>query len=248
MPWDIGGTLKINHDVFWKEQIGFKTLADVTPALIGEKRDKLLNEPIEFFRKARQPDGTMKDVVTTRRRSPSTVVRYLAALSPVFTECVKEWGWLESSLMIKVKKPKEPQGRVRFLADDERTALLEACKASPNGFLYPVVVIALSTGMRYGEIMKLTWDDFDFDRRRLIMHETKSGDRRAAPLTGLAYDELKKLSKVWRLDTKLIFASRTARGEKPILLRAAWETAIEKAGIEISGFMICGTHALHTWR
>lgn len=240
------------HLLWWKEQIGVKVLADVTPVLIGKKRDELLNVPIEFTRKEMQPDGTIKEIITTRKRSPATVVRYLSSLSPVLSLAAKEWGWMEASPMQKVKKPKEPKGRVRFLSDDEREALLTACKASSNTFLYPITVIALSTGMRYSEIMKLTWDDVDFQRRRLIMQETKNGERRAAPLTGLAFDELKKLSKVKRIDTKLIFASRPAKGkekavqqngdpiaapttpkkEKPILIRTAWETAIKKAGIE----------------
>ena len=108
--------------MWWKEQLGFKTLADVTPALIGEKRDKLLNDPIVF-------------TASTRRRSPATVVRYLAALSPVFTVAVKEWAWMDSSPMVKVNKPKESQGRVRFLSDSEREALLKACKQSQNAYL-----------------------------------------------------------------------------------------------------------------
>lgn len=203
--------------MWWKEQLGYKALADVTPAFIGEKRDKLLNDPIEFK-------------ASTRRRSPATVVRYLAALSPVFTVAVKEWAWMDSSPMAKVNKPKESQGRVRFLSDSEREALLKACKQSQNAYLYPIVVLALSTGMRYGEIMKLTWNDVDFDRRRVLMLETKNGERRAAPLAGLAFDELKQLSRVRRIDTKLIFASRS--GQSPMLIRSAWETVIKNAGIE----------------
>ena len=46
--------------------------------------------------------------------------------------------------------------RTQFLSDDERKRLLEACKASDNPHLYPVVVFALSTGARKGEILGLT--------------------------------------------------------------------------------------------
>ena len=109
-------------------------LADLTPALIVEQRDKLIRE------------NTVKKTL----RSPSTVVRYLAALSHALTIAVKEWGWLDDSPMRKVSKPREPRGRVRFLSDDERKSLLEACKVDSNLFLYTIVVIALSTGMRAG--------------------------------------------------------------------------------------------------
>ena len=102
------------HLNWWKEELGKYSLADITPALIAQKRDKLSSE-------------------TTSRnklRSPSTVVRYMAALSHAFTIAVKEWGWLDESPMRKVTKPKEPRGRVRFLSDDERTRLLNECKKS----------------------------------------------------------------------------------------------------------------------
>ena len=57
-------------------------------------------------------------------------------------------GMARDSPMRKVIKPKEPRGRVRFLSDEERISLLDACKASANPYLYIVVVLALSTGMR----------------------------------------------------------------------------------------------------
>ncbi|MES9868547.1 MAG: hypothetical protein ABW149_02435, partial [Sedimenticola sp.] len=109
---------------WWSEQLGSYTLADITPALVVECRDKLAS-------------STTK---RGRQRAPATVVRYMAALSHAFTVAVNEWGWLDDSPMRKVKKPKEPRGRVRFLSEDvvelgkrikgERTRLLEACKAS----------------------------------------------------------------------------------------------------------------------
>ena len=147
---------------WWKEQLGAYSLADITPALLAEYRDQLAGG------------------ITCRgtQRNPATVVRYMAALSHAFTIAVKEWQWLDDSPMRKVTKPKESRGRVRFLSDDERARLLTACKESSSPYLYPVVVLALSTGMRQGEVMGLTWDDIDLARGRAILHETKNGDRR----------------------------------------------------------------------
>ena len=127
----------------WKSELGSYALADITPALIVECRDKLLTEPT--------PRG--------EQRTPATVVRYMAALSHAFTIAVNEWQWLETSPMGKVKKPTEPRGRVRFLDDEDRIKLLEACKESPNPLLYPCVILALSSGMRQGELMGLKWQD-----------------------------------------------------------------------------------------
>ena len=137
---------------WWKDQLGYLTLNDITPALIAERRDHLLT------------GTTFKGTA----RSPSTVVRYLAALSHAFTIAVKEWGWAEENPVRKVTKPKEPRGRVRFLDEKERDALLEACRNSSNPYLLPVFVLALSTGMRRGEIMNLRWEDVDFFKNRIV--------------------------------------------------------------------------------
>src|SRR6186997_2268362 len=134
--------------------------------------------------------------------------------------------------MRKVTKPRESRGRVRFLSDDERHRLLKACKESSNPFLYPVVVLALSTGMRHGEIMSLTWDDVDLKRGRAVLHETKNGERRAVAITGHVLELLKELAKVRRIDSNLLFPSRENRPQKPqkpIDLRTPWEAALKNA-------------------
>ncbi len=203
----------------WKAEIGDHVLIDVTPSLIAECRDKLAKE------------------ITLRGkpRSPATVNRYMAALSVVFTAAVKEWGWLEDNPMRKVTKPKESRGRVRFLSNEERIRLLKACKESSNHYLYPVVVLALSTGMRQGEIMNLTWDTVDLNQGRAILHETKNGERRAVAITGHALEVIKDLNKVRRIDCNLLFPakeSRPQKPQKPIDLRAPWGTAVKKAELQ----------------
>jgi integrase len=158
----------------------------------------------------------------------------MAALSHAFTIAVREWGWIEDSPMRKVTKPKESRGRVRFLSDEERNRLLKACRESSNPYLYPVVVLALSTGMRRGEIMDLTWDKVDLSRGRAILHETKNGDYRAAPLAGHALELLKELAKVRRIDSNLLFPSKEIqpqKPQKPVDLRDPWDAAVERAGI-----------------
>jgi integrase len=209
---------------WWSGEIGSYKLADVSPALLGETRDKLAQD-----------------------RAPATVVRYMAALSHVFTVAVNEWGWLENNPMRKVSKPKEPRGRVRFLSEDttgldgqaiegERTRLLKACKQSNNPHLHPIVVLALSTGMRQGEILNLRWPDVDLNNGRIILHETKNGERRVVPLLGHALDLLKakdkakRDAKVRRINTDLLFPGRNPK--KPVFIRAPWLEAVKAAGIE----------------
>jgi len=198
---------------WWKACYGHLALAEVTAAVIAEGRDTLLSEPGQRVTK----------------RSPATVNRYLAALSHALNVAAREWGWLETNPATKVRKCKEPRGRVRYLSDDERERLLEACRKSRNPQLYPVVLLALSTGMRQGEIMNLTWPDVDLHNGFLILHETKNGERRRVPLVGPALEVLREHAKVRRLDSPLVFPGKTG---KPAELRNAWLKALKEAGIE----------------
>ena len=66
---------------------------------------------------------------------------------------MKEWGWISDRPMLRVSKFKESRGRVRFLSDEERDRLLAVCRDSSSDFLYPALVLALSTGMRRGELL-----------------------------------------------------------------------------------------------
>lgn len=209
-----------HHLEWWKDAIGAYALADITPALLGECRDRLMNEG----------------------RANATAAKYLAVLSHAFSVAVGEWGWLEISPVGKVKKPSLPRGRVRFLSDDERARLLSACRESSNPLLYPAVVLALSTGMRAGEIMGLYWRDpkhppehrawgvVDVPGGRIVLHLTKNGERRVVPLVGHALDCVKELAKARRLDTDLLFPGKADPSES-IDLRQPWEKALEKADI-----------------
>jgi site-specific recombinase XerD len=98
---------------WWKAQLGHYALADVTPALLIEYRDKLARNK-------------------ARRQSRATVNRWLAVLSHCFTMAVKEGQWCDDNPVRTIRKPKEPRGRVRFLSDQERHQLLAACQASPQ--------------------------------------------------------------------------------------------------------------------
>jgi len=228
---------------WWRGELGHFTLADLTPARITEARDKLAREPIPSNTKQPKSDSP------TRYRSPATINRYLAALSHMLNVAVEEWGWLEDSPMRKVSSLTEPRGRVRFLGEDttgpdgetvagERTRLLRACQASSNPYLYPVVILALSTGMRQGEIMGLKWEDVDLHQGRITLHETKNGERRVVPLVGKALNLLKEHAKVRRIATPLLFPGKVkthhpgeAATYKPMDLRTPWESALKKAGI-----------------
>jgi integrase len=202
--------------MWWKQELGVFLLSDITPSLIAERRDKLLQ-------------GT---TYRGTKRSSSTVVRYMAALSYAYTIAVTEWGWIEDSPLRKVSKPSEPRGRIRFLDESERNRLLETCKKNEHPYLYIIVVLAISTGMRYSEIMNLTWSVIELDRKRIILHETKNGERRVVPLTSLALDLLRNHKNLHRMDSVLLFpALKGQKPQKPASLRSVWDRVMKECGI-----------------
>lgn len=199
----------------WKEEIGFMVLADVQADTIAQVRDKMLNETVR----------------TGNKRSPTTVLKYMASLSTVFTTAVNDWRWLEDSPLRTIKKPKPARGRVRFLDDDERQRFLTACQQSSNQWLYLCVILALSSGMRQAELMGLKWQDVNLKDGFIILHETKNGERRRVPLAGHGLELLREHAKIRRLDTDLLFPSNI-HADKPIDLRKPFENALAAAEIQ----------------
>jgi integrase len=206
--------LQLHQLIWWKERLGSLLLVDITPALLSQCRDEL--------GAGLTPNGT--------QRGSGTVVRYLSALSAVYAACVNDYGWLEESPMSKVKRPKEPRGRVRFLSDDERARLLIACKDSTNDCLYLCVILALSTGMRRAELMTLQWPDVDLKAGAVILHKTKNGERRRVPIAGLGLKLLREYAKVRRLDTPYLFPGIIHK-DKPLNLRPHFKAALAAASI-----------------
>ena len=202
------------HLRWWKDRIGYYMLSDISSAMISQCRDELLNG----------------EIAGGKKRGPATVARYMTTMSYVVNIALKEWEWLEINPFSRVKKPTEPRGRVRFLDDDERSRLLEVCLASSHRSLYPIVILAISTGMWQGEILDLKWKNIDLNRSQLALHETKNNERRAVPIVGLAHEVLTRLSKIRRIDSPLVFPGKDPK--TPTTIRKAWGAVLQQAEIE----------------
>lgn len=206
-------TMQLN---WWKAQLGTHRLQEISSPVISECKTKLQKGSTRY--------GTP--------RSAATVNRYLAALSHAYTVAWREWNWIDHNPVLNVRRLKEPRGRVRFLNDQERQRLLDACKESRSPFLHPIVVLALSTGMRRGEILGLRWRDVDFDSQRIVIQETKNGERRAVPLVGTALQLIDKLKINGRGSIDDFIFHSPEGSTKRCSIRTAWEKAIKRATIE----------------
>jgi integrase len=132
--------------------------------------------------------------------------------------------------MARVSKKTEPRGIVRYLSDEERTALLDACQKSGYKPLYLMVLFALTTGMRRGELLGLRWQDIDLDRRLAVLHNTKNGDRRSVPIVPEVAELLREHGKVRKLGNDHVFAAEGAA--EVWLFDKAWYQALTVAKIK----------------
>jgi integrase len=204
---------------FWHEEIGHVVLRELRPSRIGQLRDQLAGD-------------------TTRRgrtRTGATVNRYLAALSSVLGCAAKEWGWIDSNPCTRVKRETEGQGRERFLSGDEQQELLAAAQQSEDARIYPLVLFALTTGARQGELMALQWGDVDVDSGVCILRDTKNGTDRRIYLSGRALDVLREMKRyrVARVGKGRAYVFADPNGE-PRFPAKRWLKARDAAGLEPS--------------
>ena len=215
---------------YWRSIFGADTLDTLTPARISKQRDKLLSEETNRFIKPETGEIAADAKRERRKRTGATVNRYLAGLSATLGYAVKTLQWIERNPCERIEKPAESKGRVRFLSDDERSALLAQCKAHPD--LYLAVVLALSTGARQAEIMTLRYGQIDFARQVIILAKTKNGETRALPLVSTAFSLLKERAKVRNINDDRVFPpTKFAKKSECLDLRQPWEKAIKAAGI-----------------
>src|SRR5262249_4793989 len=126
-----------------------------------------------------------------RSLTAAAINRPLALLRHLLRTAHEEWELLPA--VPKIRFEKEPQGRLRWLTEDEIKKLLDSCSKSRNADLRPAVVVALNTGLRRSELLNLTWDRVDFSRGVIRLELTKSGKRREVPLNAESYTALVSL-------------------------------------------------------
>jgi integrase len=127
--------------------------------------------------------------------APSTVVRELGMLSSIFNHCIREWRLPIVNPVSHIRKPSMHKGRDRILSTEEEQGLLDAFEplARRNIYMQPLVIVAIESAMRRGELLKLKWADIDLKQRTAYLQLTKNGEDRMVPLSTRAVNTLKGL-------------------------------------------------------
>ena len=152
---------------------------------------------------------------------PATVNRELACLRHMFN-LSKKWKIVNENPVNEVKFLQERKIEMRILNREEAGRLIDGAV----DYLKPIIIIALNTGMRRGEVLGLHWNDIDFDKHYIFIKQTKSGVMRKVPMNSLVAEALRGIE---RRDSFVFFNTKT--NKYLYRIDRSFKTACRKAGI-----------------
>jgi len=232
LPWAKAEKRSWKHDEFRGRTLcryfAGKQFRDITPMLVEKfKRDRLNTTTVRHT-----------------QRSPASVNRELQLLSKIFTMALDN-GLVESNPVSRVRKLREGGRRERYLTYEEEERLMNALTGR-RAHVRPVVVIALNTGMRRGEILAMRWEHVNFGAlavflsvrgkeieikpNHLLVPDSKSGKPRLIPMNNEVRGELLRLKQDAGGDGFVFTSART--GVNLTEVKRAFKSACREAGIE----------------
>ncbi len=194
--------------LWWLKKLRHYQLIKVNAYLLSELRDELL-------------EGG---------RSHATVNRYMAALNHVFNTATKEWGLLQSNPMQRVRKLKESRGRTRFLSAKELERLLRLASKEQRKPLYDIILLALSTGARKGELLQIKLADVDISRACITIHDTKNHESRRLSLSSNALQMVQQ--RIAEAKSKQVFLFENIHTRQPYQIEREWQLLKTRAGLD----------------
>ncbi len=200
--------------------------------------ESALNIAKGFFKSKRINEITSWDIERYRAsrskaRTKATANRDLALLRYMFNLAVK-WGFLEDSPVNGIKKYKEDERVIQVLTLEEEQALY----AAAADHLKPIIVTALNTGMRRGELLSLEWQAVDLQRKVITVEYSKSGKVRHIPINDRLLSELKGIQSDHKKGYLFNYNGKRIKDIKTAFLKA----------VKRSGIRPCRFHDLrHTF-
>lgn len=183
---------------FLRDNVSKLLLSEITPKAFADYRDERLKQV-----------------------QPSTVSREFTIYKHMFQMAINEWDIpLEANPLHKVKLPKFDDKRNRRLEPGEFDIIENYCKAHQQSELLNVIIMAIETGMRRGELLRLTGGHYNSEMGTLLIPITKTGHPRTIPLTS------KATSIVGNLEGNQLLYSKSLEG-----FMSAWQRLIKKTGI-----------------
>ena len=173
--------------------------------------------------------GDVNGWIFDRRKSGAkgaTINRELSSLRGILREAQKR-GWVDRNVALEVDRCKEAASGWRWLTPEQAKRLVEACDKAPEQgrHLRPLVITALYTGMRRGELLSLRWENVHLGRAELEVIASKSGYRRTVPLRSEVVNALRK----WRRKSRGEFVFARGSGAPFSKIRRSFQSAVARA-------------------
>jgi integrase len=179
LPWARANKRSSGDDEFHAKvffcHFGRKSLAEIDQQMIEDFKVK-----------------RMKSI--TRRgglRRPASVNRELAILSGIFRMAV-DYDEVGQNPCRRVDSLPENNQRTRHLSFDEEDRLIAALTGERE-YLRTLVTVAIYSGPRRGELLKLRWSNVDFDLNAINFTETKTNKDRSVPMDPIVREALSEL-------------------------------------------------------
>lgn len=200
---------RVRHLGYWTQHCGSMRCRSFGPLQILERRDALLASGI----------------------TPATVNRYVAAMR-------RAWNWGRNARLIDAScgwpgevMLDEDNERVRFLTDDELSAVLAAARQHSTT-MHTAVVVAITTGLRANELLRLEWGNVDFGSSCATIRDTKNDAPRSVHLPASAVAALKQLKKQSKVIGKRIFLDADSTPLTYWQLGDAWDAIKAAAKVD----------------
>lgn len=168
--------------------MGKSLLSDITPELIRDTLKPKKSLAQATYNKHLAVLSAILDYATLQQEDDSILEQYI-----------------DDNPCKRVRSFKLDNKIVRYLSDEEKPRLPQAAKKI-SGRFYLKVLMALTTGMRKGELDRLQWNEIDFDKGLAMLSDIKNGTPRHTPIPNVIMDELKKHREI---GNGLLFSSTT---------------------------------------
>jgi integrase len=160
-------------------------MAEITPTKRGARQEAnrlkawMRTDMAAYSIAAIEPKDIADWIADQKGKAPSTISNSVNLLSAVFKKA-REWGYRVDNPCQSVSRPAARPARFAVMSKEDQRLLIQACEQGP-AWLAPVVGLALTTGMRQGEIRRLHIDHIH--PAWLHLPKTKNGEERDVPLT-----------------------------------------------------------------
>lgn len=216
----------------WCEQLGDRLAVELDVDQVADALLHFAQTPARRFLGRSKATGEIRWKVLGPR-APATLNRLKSALSALFT-----WAKDRRRRLLPATWPnpcrdipreRENNARVRFLSAEERDRLFKVARVSSWPKLYLMILLAITTGARRGELRALRCRDVDLEHATALVGRSKNGEPRVLPLTPAVVAELRRHGMPH--PDAFIFASRYDPG-MPMHFEKAWQTAVKAARLE----------------